>query len=118
MRPFNLQEYFKDLGNGWRINTVTGSIFFKNKEIIINKASAREVLANFLEKKKGFKIHPFLKRNFLEVGFVRDSKHIGVWAGAMYSVLEKILNRRGFTIEVTGGLCSQKAEWRLCYVNQ
>ena len=118
MVPFDLRKYFKDLGNGWRVNTITGSIFFENEEVVVKRNSARVVLINFLKKQKEFKICPFLKKNFEEVLFVRDRHYLAVWAKAMYLVLEKLLNQYGFTIEVMNGLCSKKAEWRLCYVNQ
>ena len=47
--PFNLQNYFKDVGFGWRINTITGSIFYKDEEIILS-GDCERFLFNYKEK--------------------------------------------------------------------
>lgn len=119
MRPFDIREYFQDLGNGWRINTITGSVFYKNEEVIINRGSVRKVLAAFLKKKSGFKIFSFLKRNFdlAEEGHEREY-NTASWVKAMQLAVERILNKYGFSIEVANGSSNKKTEWSLCRVNK
>ena len=118
MRPFDIREYFQDLDNGWRINTITGSIFFKNEEVIINRGSVRKVLAALLKKRSGFKIFPFLRRNF-DLADEGNEKEYNTapWVKAMQLVVEKILNKYGFTIRVENGPCNFKTEWSLCRAN-
>lgn len=45
---FDTQKYFKNLGSGWRFNYLTGSIFYENNEIEINKRIYRIVLLKIL----------------------------------------------------------------------
>lgn len=119
MKPFNLQEYFEDLGGGWQINNITGSIFFEKKEVICNRSSARKVLTQFLKQRTGFKICDFLKRNFgTKDGFSKKRKNFGARAKYMYLAVEKILRRHGFMIKPKNGSCGKETEWSLCYADK
>lgn len=119
MKPFNIQEYFKNLGDGWRINTITESIFFKNEEVIFSRSSIRKVLTQLLKQRRGFKIYAFLRSNFgAEDDFPKKENHINAWARAMYLSVEKILHRYGFMIKVNDGGCSKETEWSLCYADK
>lgn len=119
MKPFNLQEYFKDLGGGWQINNITGSIFFRKKEVICNRSSVRKVLTQLLKQRRGFKIYAFLKSNFgAKDDFQKKETHIKSWAKQMYLAVEKILRRHGFMIKLENGSCGKETEWSLCYADK
>lgn len=116
--PFNLQNYFKDVGFGWRINTITGSIFYKDEEIILSGDVVRGVFSALLRKKKKFLPVKFLRNNFLGVDMERRGLNsAAVWAFQISKVINKILNRYGFEIQISGKSTSKNTEWDLCRVN-
>lgn len=113
-KSFVLDDYLEDLGDGWRLNTITESIFFYDQEIITNRKSARKVLAAFLRHKKAFRAWRYLKKNLLPVECAIDKNaHTSALTKMMFVTINRVLNSYGFKIEVVGGMSSRNTEWSL-----
>jgi len=117
MKPFKsfiLDDYFEDLGDGWRLNTITESVFFKDQEIVTNKKSARKVLAAFLRCKKGFKVWFYLKKNIIPMDIMSDrNRHTSASVKMMFLTIDRVLNHYGFKIQLENGVCGQQTKWSL-----
>lgn len=113
-KPFVIDDYFEDLGDGWRLNTITESVFFNNQEIVTNRKSARKVLAAFLRCKNGFKVWEYLKKNLIPIDCIsKKNNHTSALAKLMFVMINRILNKHGFKIQLAGGMSSQNAKWSL-----
>ena len=114
---FDTQKYFKNLGSGWRFNYLTGSIFYENNEIEINKRIYRIVLLKILQAENGLDVFEFLKKtpqyrwltikeDFLSGFFLNFSR-----------AMEESIGQYGFKIEQFKQPLNEIEKWRITHAH-